>query len=86
HLKNVNRALREQNFEFSEKAHRDELTGILNRHAIRDWLKMQSQQVKQGHGKLSMLYLDIDYFKSVNDKYGHQMGDHILREFSMVVG
>ncbi|WP_210457228.1 GGDEF domain-containing protein [Vibrio crassostreae] len=86
HLKNVNRALREQNFEFSEMAHRDELTGILNRHAIRDWLKMQSQQVKQGHGKLSMLYLDIDYFKSVNDKYGHQMGDHILREFSMVVG
>lgn len=86
HLKNVNKSLREQNFEFSELANRDELTGTLNRHAVRDWLKAQSQDVKQGYGVFSMLYFDIDHFKSVNDQYGHQMGDHILREFSMVVG
>jgi diguanylate cyclase (GGDEF)-like protein len=86
HLKHVNKSLREQNFEFSELANRDELTGTLNRHAVRDWLKAQSQDVKQGYGVFSMLYFDIDHFKSVNDQYGHQMGDHILREFSMVVG
>ena len=86
HLKSLNQALRDQNLEFSELAHRDELTGTLNRHAVREWLKMQSQHVKRGHGKLSILYLDLDYFKRVNDKYGHQMGDHVLREFGMVVG
>ncbi|NOH98546.1 GGDEF domain-containing protein [Vibrio sp. 99-70-13A1] len=86
HLKHVNQVLREQNFEYSELAHRDELTGTLNRHAVRDWLKLQAQQVKAGQGQLVMLYFDIDYFKQINDKYGHQMGDDILREFSMVMG
>ncbi|MEZ9564566.1 GGDEF domain-containing protein [Vibrio artabrorum] len=86
HLENVNQYLRDQNDEFSEMAHYDELTGTLNRHAIRDWLGVQSQYVKLGHSKLTVLYMDIDYFKSVNDKFGHQMGDDILREFSMVVG
>lgn len=85
HLKHVNQALRAQNFEFAELAHRDALTGAMNRHAIRDWLKVQSKHVRLGKEKLTMLYIDIDFFKAVNDKYGHQVGDDILREFCMVV-
>jgi len=85
HLKQVNQTLRAKNFEFAELAHRDALTGAQNRHAIRDWLKVQSKHVKQGKDTLSMLYLDIDFFKEINDTYGHKVGDDILREFCMVV-
>lgn len=83
HLKEMNERLRQKNVEFAELAHRDALTGAMNRHAIRDWL---NREYHGEHGKaLSVIYLDIDFFKQINDKYGHAMGDDILREFTMVV-
>ncbi|MEZ9229896.1 GGDEF domain-containing protein [Vibrio amylolyticus] len=85
HLRNINRNLRAQNFQYAELAHRDALTGAMNRHAIRDWLKVQSEKCGDGLNSVAILYLDIDYFKHVNDQYGHTIGDDILREFVMVV-
>lgn len=85
HLRKLNRHLKEQNVHFAELANRDALTGAMNRHSIRDWLD-KNYTGEQVQGKqLSVLYLDIDHFKVVNDKYGHAMGDDILREFTMVV-
>jgi diguanylate cyclase (GGDEF)-like protein len=81
----VNSTLRAQNYEFAELAHRDALTGAMNRHAVQNWLEQQARQVRWGHDSFSILYMDLDKFKRVNDKYGHQMGDDILREFVMVI-
>ncbi|EGQ7875276.1 GGDEF domain-containing protein [Vibrio parahaemolyticus] len=85
HLEKVNGTLRAQNYEFAELAHRDALTGAMNRHAVQTWLEQQARQVSWGHSTLSILYMDLDNFKKINDKFGHQMGDDILREFVMVV-
>ncbi|EKG2654754.1 diguanylate cyclase [Vibrio parahaemolyticus] len=85
HLEKVNGTLRAQNYEFAELAHRDALTGAMNRHAVQTWLEQQARQVRWGHSTLSILYMDLDNFKKINDKFGHQMGDDILREFVMVV-
>ncbi|HDZ3730671.1 TPA: CIA30 family protein [Vibrio harveyi] len=85
HLEKVNNTLRAQNYEFAELAHRDALTGAMNRHAVQSWLEQQARQVRWGHDSFSILYMDLDKFKRVNDKYGHQMGDDILREFVMVI-
>ncbi|WP_045464642.1 GGDEF domain-containing protein [Vibrio hyugaensis] len=85
HLERMNSTLRAQNYEFAELAHRDALTGAMNRHAVQSWLEQQARQVRWGRDSFSILYMDLDKFKRVNDKYGHQMGDDILREFVMVI-
>lgn len=85
HLRKLNKELKEQNIHFAELASRDALTGAMNRHAIRDWLDKNYDETNKLSKTLSVLYLDIDHFKSINDLYGHSMGDDILREFTMVV-
>ena len=44
-----------------------------------------AQQVRWDKQDFSALFIDIDHFKNVNDKYGHQVGDDILREFVLVI-
>ncbi|MEF1173418.1 GGDEF domain-containing protein, partial [Vibrio sinaloensis] len=84
HLRKLNKELKEQNIHFAELANRDALTGAMNRHSIRDWLDIHYPATGHAGKLLSVLYLDIDHFKSVNDLYGHAMGDDVLREFTMV--
>ncbi|AUI85871.1 GGDEF domain-containing protein [Vibrio azureus] len=85
HLEKVNNNLRAQNFQFAELAHRDALTGAMNRHAIKGWLDQKVHNVKEGDNAFSILYLDVDRFKSINDVFGHLIGDDVLREFVMVL-
>ena len=59
---------------------RDPLTGLLNRGGFESYLK---DKMDRGEGAtLAALYIDLDYFKPVNDKYGHAAGDEVLRQFS----
>jgi len=68
-----------------EMAITDGLTGLYNRRYMESHLATLVEQAA-GRGKpLSLLVLDIDYFKSINDSFGHDAGDDVLREFAMRV-
>ena len=60
-------------------AERDALTGVLNRRAILEQLRVAFLRARESEAPLSLLFLDIDHFKHVNDSYGHRAGDQCLR-------
>jgi diguanylate cyclase (GGDEF)-like protein len=63
----------------------DHLTGLLSRGAFMDnALALCAKQAKRGE-PVAMLMFDLDHFKSINDRFGHSVGDHTLRLFGQVV-
>jgi diguanylate cyclase (GGDEF)-like protein len=60
-------------------AEHDPLTGVLNRRAILARLRAEFAKARQTEEPLSLLFLDLDHFKHVNDSYGHRAGDQCLR-------
>jgi len=63
----------------------DSLTQAYSRRSIMDALEHDLQRCERAGGKLAVLVLDIDHFKSINDRYGHAAGDTALRHFASVV-
>ena len=61
-------------------ASRDDLTGTLNRVSLRSCLEEGFQKARMSRKPLSVIVLDLDHFKSVNDTYGHAAGDFVLKE------
>jgi diguanylate cyclase (GGDEF)-like protein/PAS domain S-box-containing protein/putative nucleotidyltransferase with HDIG domain len=74
-----------KNEELQILATRDSLTGCLNRRAFFEEFEMIWDTAKNEGKYLSCIMIDIDHFKSVNDTYGHHIGDEVLREVSKVV-
>ncbi|MCM2289830.1 MAG: diguanylate cyclase [Sulfuritalea sp.] len=68
-----------------DQANRDSLTGLFNRRYLEGTLDREMARCKREGAPLSMLLLDLDHFKLVNDSYGHQAGDEVLRVFSRVL-
>ena len=66
-------------------AQQDSLTKLLNSRAISKRLEEELIRAKRYHANLSCLMLDVDYFKVVNDKFGHQRGDQILKRVASVI-
>ncbi|QLF92871.1 GGDEF domain-containing protein [Pseudomonas sp. ABC1] len=62
------------------QAVRDPLTGILSRGSGEEILGLQWNAVKRRNGCLSLVFIDLDHFKAVNDQFGHEAGDRVLRE------
>ncbi len=62
-----------------ELAQKDELTGLKNRRAFFEQGHRIFQQAKRFHHPVSLIMMDIDHFKSINDRYGHSIGDKVLR-------
>ena len=61
------------------RALRDKLTGMYNRHKIEDNLNQELQRTERYGGTFSIMLIDIDKFKSVNDTFGHNAGDDVLK-------
>lgn len=73
------------NRDLEHMAHHDALTGLLNRYMFFDVAsQMLALQGRSGGGSV-LLFLDLDYFKKINDLYGHAAGDAVLRRFSDVL-
>ncbi|MBW2039447.1 MAG: GGDEF domain-containing protein [Deltaproteobacteria bacterium] len=60
-------------------AYRDPLTGLLNRRIMARGLKREFKRAERYGTSLSLVFLDLDDFKIVNDRYGHDLGDKLLR-------
>jgi two-component system cell cycle response regulator len=68
-----------------EMAITDALTGLHNRRYMESHLGTLAEQASSRGKPLALMMLDIDFFKSINDKYGHDAGDDVLREFAVRV-
>jgi len=81
----VNRLKRQKDI-LSKMAALDELTGIYNRRFLFDILTSEIERKTRYKRSLSLLMMDIDHFKRVNDKHGHPVGDKTLQRFVDLVG
>jgi diguanylate cyclase (GGDEF)-like protein len=68
-----------------EKALFDPLTGLRNRHHLEDTLRTQMAQAMRNHEPVSCLMIDIDHFKSINDRFGHEAGDQVIKSVASIV-
>lgn len=68
-----------------ESAFRDGLTGLYNRKFLEEHSKKLIPQAKREKFNIGVLLLDMDHFKAVNDEYGHDIGDKVLKELSRIL-
>jgi two-component system, cell cycle response regulator len=76
---------RADNRRLEELATTDSLTRLLNRRALLERLSAEVDRARRFRNQLSMLMVDVDYFKSINDQHGHLVGDEILRQLAMLL-
>jgi len=67
------------------QARTDSLTGLLNRRAFDDELKRRLNQWQRMQVPCTLMLLDLDFFKKLNDTHGHQVGDEVLRQVAKVI-
>ena len=63
----------------------DALTGLANRRELEKWMNIEISRSLREVLPLSCLYLDVDFFKKVNDNYGHDIGDQVLQKVAKVM-
>lgn len=84
-LRANNRALSEANSRLETLATTDPLTGLLNHRAFIAALNQEIKRSERYSRSCTLLFLDLDHFKALNDGYGHPAGDAVLQEFSTLV-
>ena len=72
------------NIKLEELASIDPLTGCVNRRKFEELSNLELKRSSRYNNDFTLLMLDIDHFKSVNDTYGHAIGDEVLKHFSSV--
>ena len=71
--------------EVDRLARRDGLTGLSNRHEFDETLPREFSRAQRSGAPLSLVLVDVDHFKDVNDTHGHQTGDEVLRQVGAVL-
>lgn len=84
-IKNLQDDLKRTNELLLELSNTDHLTGLFNRRYLMEALGKEVQRSVRKKSNLSMLVLDIDHFKKVNDAYGHLQGDIVLQRVSQLL-
>ena len=82
----IEEELRIANSKLEKLATTDALTGIWNRHHFERCMVAEIERAHRYGEPLSLLLLDIDHFKAINDRHGHQLGDRVLVEISRRLG
>ncbi|MDP2005553.1 MAG: diguanylate cyclase [Rubrivivax sp.] len=70
--------------QWAQQARQDPLTGLGNRRALEAWLAEQQPRAARGEA-MSLLLMDLDHFKQVNDHFGHDAGDEVLRRVAALL-
>ncbi|WP_321315861.1 GGDEF domain-containing protein [Halarcobacter sp.] len=83
--KNVLKDKHKEYQEVSKKSITDPLTKLYNRYKIDKELEVHYNSFQNNNISFALLMLDLDHFKKINDKYGHQEGDEVLKQFSQIL-
>ncbi len=78
--------LNRANIKLLKMSNTDELTGIANRRHFNETLEKEWAHASRSRSPLTLLMLDVDFFKKYNDRYGHQAGDECLKTVATVIG
>ena len=78
-------ALEDAHRQVIEMSRKDQLTGLFNRAAITALLKAEIDRARRYHQDLSLIMMDIDHFKRINDNYGHEAGDRVLAKIGDIL-
>ena len=81
----LNKEIKEKNIALEQLARTDKLTALYNRVKLDETLIYESNRANRFSHDFGVILIDIDYFKQVNDEFGHQVGDTILQEFSHII-
>lgn len=68
-----------------KEAQTDALTTLINRRGLETKMELERIRAKQNSSPFSIIMIDIDYFKKVNDKFGHLVGDSLLKNFALLI-
>jgi diguanylate cyclase (GGDEF)-like protein len=77
--------IRDLNAQLQQQANTDALTGILNRRAFMERLEPERRRASRGHTPLSLVIIDFDLFKQINDQHGHPAGDAVLQQVTRTI-
>lgn len=80
HLSEAQQALVRETDTLRRRALVDDLTRVWNRGAIEDVLRRELERSRRGVTPLAVIFLDLDHFKQVNDRWGHSAGDRVLAD------
>lgn len=84
-LQGMHGRLEKQAQELERLSHLDGLTGLHNRRSLDRRTDMEVERVRRAGGELSLVILDIDDFKDINDRYSHTVGDEVLKQLAQIL-